>query len=336
LAGIIRKRELDDPQVEAFLAGRETYLFQEPVWGEVLASLGFSLAYYCLEDEGRIVLAHQMARVRAGFFDLLCGGLPYGFAAGDMSRHEEFVRLLAGSAHAEGIHRIRLSRNHYDPPFEPEGYDVQEHVLHILHFAGRTEDEVWKAFKSRVRRDVRLAERRGVAIESADSPEARDELFQMYCDTMARNRTIVTWRRGMIEKAWDLLVSRGRGEMLIARYEGEPVAGIVTFYSARRCFYFLGASSGTHRNLCPNDVVVWEAMRRALARGCEVFDLMTSSRDDAPLMEFKAKWGATQYPFYFYEKDLAPLRCCLFDLACWAVRTRVGGALLRFLKGRGG
>jgi len=336
LAAEVRKRQLDDPEVEAFLAGRETYLFQDPVWGEVLASLGFSLAYYCLEDEGRIVLAHQMARVRVGFFDLLCGGLPYGFAAGDMSRHGEFVRLLEEAARAEGVHRIRLSRNCYDPPLEPEGYRVREHVLHILHFGGRTEEEVWKDFKSRVRRDVRLAQRRGVVVESADTPEARDELFHMYCDTMARNRTVVTWRRAMIEKVWDLLVSRGRGEMLLARYEGEPVAGMITFYSGIRCFYFLGASSGTHRNLCPNDAVVWEAMRRALARGCEVFDFMTSSRDDVPLIEFKAKWGATQHPFYFYERDLLCWRCRLFDAAYWAVRTRVGGALLRFLKGRGG
>ena len=78
------------------------------------------------------------------------------------------------------------------------------------------------------------------------------------------------------------------------------------------------------------------AMRRALARGCEVFDFMTSSRDDAPLMEFKAKWGATQHPFYFYERDLVAWRCRLFDAAYRVVRTRVGGALLRFLKGRGG
>ncbi len=332
----VRKRSLDDPQVDEFLAGQTTYLFQQPVWARALSALGHEVAYWCLEEDGRILLAQQMARVRLGFFNLLCGGLPYGFAAGDMSRHEEFVRFLAGSARAEGIHRIRLSRNHYDPPLEPEGCRVQEHVLHILHFDGRTEDQVWRGFKSRVRRDVRLGERRGVAIESADSPEARDELFHMYCDTMARNRTIVTWRRAMIEKMWDLLVGPGQGEMLVARLEGEPVAGMVTLYSGRRCFYFLGASSGTHRSLCPNDAVVWEAMRRALARGCEVFDLMTSSRDDAPLIEFKAKWGATQHPFYFYERDLSRWRCRLFDAACWAVRTRVGGALLRFFKGRGG
>jgi len=336
VASLIRKRAMDDPEVAAFVSQHETYLFQEPAWGRVLAALGYPLDYWCLEEDGRIVVAQQMALVRVGFFRLLCGGLPYGFAVGPLARYEEFVGRLAEAARREGVHRIRLSRNFYDPPLDPPGYQRQEHVLHILHFGGRTEAEVWKDFKSRVRRDVRLGQRRGVVLESADTPGARDELFRMYCDTMARNRTIVTWKRAMLDAAWDHLVRPGEGEMLIARFEGRPLAGMVTFYSGRRCFYFLGASSGTHRNLCPNDAVVWEAMRRALARGCEHFDFMTSSREDAPLMDFKAKWGATQHPFYFYEKDLAPLKCRLFDLALWAVRTRVGGVLLRFLKGRGG
>lgn len=51
---------------------------------------------------------------------------------------------------------------------------------------------------------------------------------------------------------------------------------------------------------------------------------------------FQGQMGEAEHPFYFYEKDLAPLKCRLFDLALWAVRTRVGGVLLRFLKGRGG
>lgn len=332
----ICRRPLDDPLVAEFLARHETYLFQQPVWGRVLEGLGYPLDYWCLEESGRIVVAQQMALVRLGFFNLLCGGLPYGAAVGEASRQEEFASRLGEAARRESVHRIRLSRNFYDPPFEPPGYQVREHALHILHFGGRTEEEVWKGFKSRVRRDVRLAERRGVVVESAATRAARDELFQMYCDTMARNRTVVTWRRAMIENMWDLVVGPGQGEMLLARLEGEPLAGMVTLYSGTKGFYFLGASSGTHRSLCPNDAVVWEAMRRALARGCEHFDFMTSSREDAPLMDFKAKWGATQYPFHFFEKDLAPLRCRLWDAALWAVRTRVGGALLRLLKGRGG
>lgn len=333
MAAIIRKREIDDPAVAACLDGRDTYLFQEPAWGRVLQALGYPVAYYCLEDDGRVVLAQLAVRVKLGFFNLFYGGLPYGFAAGDVSRHPEFVDRLAEHARHHRYHRIRLSQNHYDPDVRLPACRVQENVLHVLHLAGRDEDAVWADFKKRVRRDVRLAEKRGVVVEEARSPEARDEIFAMYNQTMARNRTFATWQRPMIEAMWEHLVRPGSGEMLLARHEGRPLAAIVTFYSGPRCFYFLGASSGDQRNLCPNDAVVWEAIRRAVARGCDDFDMMSSSRDDVNLIDFKAKWGAVPYPFRFYERDLAPLMCRLANAAFWFARTGLGAGLLRLLKG---
>ena len=43
---------------------------------------------------------------------------------------------------------------------------------------------------------------------------------------MARNETYVVWQRGMIERIWELYCAVGRGEMLLARHEGEPLAAI--------------------------------------------------------------------------------------------------------------
>ena len=127
----------------------------------------------------------------------------------------------------------------------------------------------------------------------------------------------------------------GRGEMLLAQHDGQPLAGLVALYSGKRCFYFLGASSGQKRNLCPNDAVIWEAIRRAAARGCEDFDLMISSRDDQPLIDFKSKWNSTRHPFLFYERDLGRLACGLWNLGFKVVRTRLGGRLVRLVQGRG-
>jgi len=326
------KRSADDAQVAEFFAERQAYLFQQPVWARVLEPLGYETAYYCLEDDGRIVLAQPAVHMRLGFFHLLYCGLPYGLAAGDTSRFGELAERLAAVARREGVHRIRMSHNLYDPDVELAGFTVQEHVQQVLHFAGRDKEQLWKDFKGRVRRDVRLAERRGVVVEDARDEASRDALFEMYRSTMVRNESFVVWEREMVERMWDLICGAGHGEMLLARHDGAPLAGIVTFYSGKRCFYFLGASSGAKRSLCPNDAVVWESITRALARGCEDFDFMISSRDDQPLIGFKAKWSAEQHPFRFYERDLRPLVCRLWELALGVVRTRLGGKLLRILK----
>ncbi|MGB2753822.1 MAG: GNAT family N-acetyltransferase [Phycisphaerae bacterium] len=333
MAAEVRKRRLDDPQVGEFLARQETYLFQEPVWGRVLESLGYEVAYYCLEDEGgRIVLAQPAIYLRLGFFNLLYGGLPYGFAVGDLSRHQELADGIARVARAEGTHRVRLSRCTCDPDITPAGYVPQEHLQHVLHFGGRSEEEVWRDLKLRVRHDVRVAQGRGVVVKDAVGEADRDTIFRMYCQTMARNRTYVVWPRGLMEAMWRFLVEPGRGEMMISWHDGEPLAAMITFYDGPRCFAFLGASSGTKRNLRPNDALFWEAIKRAMARGCQDFDFMMSSRDDGALIAFKDKWGATRHPFLFFEKDLAWLRFRAWNLAFRAARTRPGGAVLRWLR----
>ncbi len=330
----IRKHANDDPTVAAFIGEHETYLFQKPLWSQVLESLGYATAYYCLEDDGRIVLAQPVVDMQVGFFRILYCGVPYGGAVGEESHVASFLEQLPAVARREGYHRIRLSRSFYDPPFSPPGYKVQEHVQQVLHFSGRSIEQVWDDFKSRVRRDVRLAERRGVTIETASDPAARQALFAMYAKTMDRNTAFVLWLPEMLEQLWTRIVEPGWGEMLIARHESEPLAGLVALYSGRRCFYFIGASSGAKRNLCPNDAVIWEAICRASARGCDDFDFMMSSHDDQLLIDFKAKWGAARYPFLFYERDLRPLYCAAWDLSFRLAKTRLGYWAARLIKRR--
>ncbi len=333
MATEIQKRKSDDPAVAEFLAGRPTYLFQEPAWQQVVAAIGFPTAYYCLVDAGRLVLVQPAAHMRLGFFHLLYCGLPYGSAVGDLSRYGEFVELLAGAARREGVHRLRFSHNCYDPELVPPGCLTNQHMQQVLHFAGRGEEQLWNEFKGRVRRDVRLAERRGVTVEEVTDQAGRDIIFDMYRQTMARNETYVVWQRGMVERIWELYCAAGRGEMLIARHEGEPLAAIALLYSGKHCYYFLGASSGAKRSLCPNDAVIWTGIRHALARGCEDFDFMISARDDAALIEFKDKWSTTQHPFLFYERDLNWLHCRAWSVAFKLAQSRLGGAILRRVRG---
>lgn len=332
MAATIQKRETDDPAVAALLAARPGYVFQEPVWGRVLATLGHPVWYYCLEDSGSPILAQLAVEVRLGFFRILWCGLPFGGPAGDVSRAAEFFDLLVPAAARGGIHRIRLSRNFYDGDMPAPAAESQEHVQQVLHFGGRTAEKVWEDFKGRVRRDIRVGEKAGLQVVSGDQPALRDALHAMYAATMARNESFVFWTREMIEEIWRSIVQPGQGEILMAMHEGQPLAGIITLYSGRRCFYFMGASAGEKRNLCPNDAIIWEAIRRAAARGCEDFDFMTSSREDQRLIEFKAKWGTERHPFFFYERDLKWLPCRLWNVSFAVARTRLGARLVRLIR----
>ena len=62
-------------------------------------------------------------------------------------------------------------------------------------------------------------------------------------------------------------------EPLIADVNNEPVAAIFVFYFAGCAYYFYGMSRNLHREKMPSYLLQWEAIKRARAKGCTVYDL---------------------------------------------------------------
>jgi lipid II:glycine glycyltransferase (peptidoglycan interpeptide bridge formation enzyme) len=60
---------------------------------------------------------------------------------------------------------------------------------------------------------------------------------------------------------------------LIAEVDHEPVADIFVFMFAGRAYYVYGMSREAHREKMPTYLLQWEAMKRAKAAGCTVYDL---------------------------------------------------------------
>ncbi|MFZ5819727.1 MAG: lipid II:glycine glycyltransferase FemX, partial [Chloroflexota bacterium] len=62
-------------------------------------------------------------------------------------------------------------------------------------------------------------------------------------------------------------------EPLIAEVDGQPAAALVLFWFGGRAYYLYGMSRDAHREKMPTYLLQWEAMRRARAAGCSVYDL---------------------------------------------------------------
>jgi len=133
------------------------------------------------------------------------------------------------------------------------------------------ENELLKAMKSKTRYNVHLAERRGVKVRLgglADLPL----FYDIYVETSSRDEFII---RPFVyyRDAWRTFVEANLAQLFIAEYEGQFLAGLILFRFGKRVWYMYGASRALHRNLMPNHLLQWEAMRWAKAQGCTVYDL---------------------------------------------------------------
>jgi len=152
--------------------------------------------------------------------------------------------------------------------FSPEQIQFRNTV--VIDLSGDY-DDLLAHMKSKWRYNIRLAERKGVEIHAGGEPELAT-FFHMYAETAARDG-FLTRPEAYYRDVWQRFLEMGEAEMLLARVNGEVVAGLILFIFGQRAWYMYGASTGQHRNLMPNHLLQWEAICRAKALGCTHYDM---------------------------------------------------------------
>ncbi len=74
--------------------------------------------------------------------------------------------------------------------------------------------------------------------------------------------------------------------------DGEAVAAVSMFYFAGQAIYLFGMSRDEHREKMPNYLLQWEAMRRAKALGCRIYNLWGAPDE---FNESDGLWGVFRF-----------------------------------------
>ena len=146
-----------------------------------------------------------------------------------------------------------------------------------------SEEEIIARMKQKTRYNIRLAEKKGVVLR-VGILEDLPMLYKMYAETSLRDGFVIR-DEGYYQTVWELFMSGEQSQIvnhkssmpftepLIAEVDSEPVAAIFVFYFAGRAYYVYGMSRDIHREKMPTYLLQWEAMKRAKAKGCSVYDL---------------------------------------------------------------
>lgn len=91
-------------------------------------------------------------------------------------------------------------------------------------------------------------------------------------------------------------------EILTIEHQGKAVASVMNFYYQDEVLPYYGGGGDSARDLKANDFMYWEVMRRAVEKGCRIFDY-GRSKVGTGSYRFKKHWGFEPEPL-FYEIDL--------------------------------
>ena len=180
-----------------------------------------------------------------------------------------------------------------------------------------SEEEILARMKQKTRYNIRLAERKGVAVR-VGTKEDLPMLYKMYAETSVRDGFVIR-DEGYYETVWEMFMPSANSlisnspvanlqspftEPLIAEVNNEPGAAIFVFYFAGRAYYVYGMSRDVHREKMPTYFLQWEAMKRAKANGCSIYDMW-----GAPDVfdESDSMWGVYRFKEGFGGKVIRTL-----------------------------
>jgi lipid II:glycine glycyltransferase (peptidoglycan interpeptide bridge formation enzyme) len=161
-----------------------------------------------------------------------------------------------------------------------------------------SEEELLANMKQKTRYNVNLAMRKGVTVRTG-KPTDIDMLIRMYAETSIRDGFVIrndsyyreVWNAFMFNQEPKRL-DQPVAEALIAEVDDEAVAGAIIFRFAGKTWYLYGMSRMTHRDKMPNYLLQWEAIKRAKAAGCAIYDLWGAPDE---FVETDPMWGVFRF-----------------------------------------
>ncbi len=296
-------REAQMARYKKFLDEAGEGLFQTPAWGAVKAEEGWRP--WCL-------VATSDAEIRGGLIALErraggpLGGL-WHVPRGPVARLDTVEGREAGAALLVALSDLAVKRGGISIRISPDvgagtlpagwlaslGYAPVSDApwLHTATFRvdlAREEEAILAGMEGRTRSAIRKAVAAGVAVDMANTQACFEAFHRMLRATGERNDFRVVPEARM-RALWERSRAEGWGCVFLSRArDGEPLTGALVLAPGRRCHYLFGGSLPACRKLHPNELLHWEVMRWARARGCAVYDLQGVAgriRPDHPL------WG---------------------------------------------
>jgi CelD/BcsL family acetyltransferase involved in cellulose biosynthesis len=202
----------------------------------------------------------------------------------------------------------------------PLCHEIAEYTFHQLDLEPSLDVLFRNLHKDSTQRKILRARREGLTYEEGPAESSLDTFYRLLTITRQRHQVPPqprSWFRNLIA------CFGGALQIRIAYKGSQPVAGMLTLRYKDTLYYKYGGSDVRFNNLGGMHLLYWEAIQRAKDSGLRLFDLGRSDADQAGLITFKKRWGATQSRLVYLRFAPSPNHVHAFEPAHETWRTRL-------------
>lgn len=278
-------------EIVAVYPNRE--LFHRRAWLDYLAeSRGVEIRYWAIRNGGERLGYFCGGIVRKGPFKILGSPLKgwgtnfLGPVTDDSFVAKPLLSALECLAEEERIDMVELeSHSLPEERLLAAGFEPVPDSTFLVSITPNDADTVWNAVEPTCRNRVRKAKKCGLTVEDAPCSQMAREFYSQYADLMRRKHLVPPYPHDYPEK---LVAHLAPAEMIFGLRVRDPQGHVLAtglFPHDEKTMYFWGGASWQEgRNLCPNELLHWSAIRRATDCGLRLYNTCGTG-------QFKRKFG---------------------------------------------
>ena len=272
----------------------EATFFHQAGWQEVISkAFGHDTYYIYVEHNSLITGILPLVHIKSLLFgNSLVSIAPCvygGIIANDDVSYSALDQESCRLANVLGVDYLEMRNQVQKTPERP-------YKELYVSFSKELDSDVEKNFLA-IPRKQRAMVRKGIeaGLNSVRDNEV-DRLYRAYSESV-RNLGTPVFSKKYFETLKEVFADQC--EILTVLHNGHLVASVMSFYFKDQVLPYYGGGTELARNLKGNDFMYWEVMRRAVEKGCKVFDY-GRSKIGTGSYSFKKNWGFNPKPI-FYE-----------------------------------
>lgn len=156
-----------------------------------------------------------------------------------------------------------------------------------------------KGFKSKLRSQIRKAEKNGLHYKIESGPAALQDFYEVFALNMKNLGSPVhgkKWFQSLAHFYGDRLV------LSVVYLDDIPVGGGIVLIGGKNACIPWASTVPKYNSLSPNMLLYWSLLKEVCDRGCSLFDFGRSSFDEGTF-KFKAQWGAQPAPLIWRDQN---------------------------------
>jgi CelD/BcsL family acetyltransferase involved in cellulose biosynthesis len=269
--------------------------FHGSAWARVLQeTYGHRPFYFCRLTNGRMEELLPVMEVSSLWTGRRGVSLPFTdfcplLGTGDGEQGARLHTLALERGRERHWRYLECKSNHHEWPGSSPALVFYGHVIDL----DRGQQTLCNSFQGATRRNLRRAQAAGLRITFGNSPEAMQTFYSLHNRTRRRHGTPPQGFR-FFNNIVRHVLSPGHGFIVTAWSGKLAVAAAVYFHQGRQAIYKFGASDYAFQRLRPNNLVMWEAIKRYAADGFTTLHLGRTSLANQGLRRYKLGFGARE------------------------------------------